>query len=84
MSRALAAIVGGYLFANASSIALAAILPLDRGSAVMTSILLSFVFYSAAVVGVFAARSTLRAWIGIVAGTSCFALLAYMSAAVGP
>lgn len=84
VSRAVAAILGGYLFANASSLALASILPLDRGSAVMTSALLSFAFYCAAIIGVFVARSTLRAWIGIVAATSFCGVVAYMSNTAGP
>ncbi len=54
------AIVGGYFFANAASIFLARALPVFRGDAVATGFLLVFIFYTLAVMWVFAHRSLLR------------------------
>ena len=63
--RILPAVVGGYVLANLTAIALASLIPLARGNAVMLSILLSFAFYCAAIIWAFAARSVARAWLGI-------------------
>lgn len=64
-SRAIAAIVGGYALAAASTAVLSLVLPLPRVDAVMTATLLSFTVYTCAVIWVFAARDALRAWLGI-------------------
>lgn len=64
-SRAIAAIVGGYALAAASTAVLSLVLPLPRVDAVMTSTLLSFTVYTCAAIWVFAARDALRAWLGI-------------------
>ncbi|KQR50351.1 DUF3649 domain-containing protein [Acidovorax sp. Leaf160] len=64
-SRALAAIVGGYVLSALCSTALAMWLPLARAEAVITGTLASFAIYAGAVMWVFAARSAGRAWAGI-------------------
>lgn len=64
-SRAIAAIVGGYALAAASTAVLSLVLPLSRVDAVMTATLLSFTVYTCAAIWVFAARDALRAWLGI-------------------
>lgn len=64
-SRAIAAIVGGYALAAASTAVLSLVLPLPRVDAVMTATLLSFTVYTCAAIWVFAARDALRAWLGI-------------------
>ena len=75
-SRIVAAVFGGYALAAVTSIGLAGILPMQRGDAVMTALLLNFLFYCLAVLWVFATRSALRAWIGIGAWTAVFGLVA--------
>lgn len=64
-SRAIAAIIGGYALAAASTAVLSLVLPLPRVDAVMTATLLSFTVYTCAAIWVFAARDALRAWLGI-------------------
>ena len=75
-SRIVAAVFGGYTLATVTAIGLAGILPMGRGDAVMTGLLLSFVFYCLAVLWAFATRSALRAWIGIAAWTAVFGIVA--------
>ena len=65
-SRAIAAILGGYVVTALATALLAVILPMVRIDAVLTATLLSFTVYTCAVLWVFAARSAFRAWIGIV------------------
>ncbi len=65
LSRACAAIGGGYLFATVVSVWLIRTLPLEPAVRVMTGLLSSFLLYLAAVIWVFAARSASRAWAGI-------------------
>lgn len=65
-SRAIAAILGGYALTALATALLAVSLPMARIDAVLTATLLSFTVYTCAVLWVFAARSALRAWIGIV------------------
>lgn len=64
-SRSVAAIVGGYVLAALVTMLLSVSLPLARSEAVMTATLLSFAVYTCAVMWVFAARSALRAWLGL-------------------
>lgn len=64
-SRAVAAILGGYALTALATIALAVFLPLSQAEASMTATLLSFVIYTCVVIWVFATRSAVRAWAGI-------------------
>lgn len=64
-SRTVAAIVGAYAMAAASTAVLSLALPMPRVDAVMTATLLSFTVYTCAVIWVFAARDALHAWLGI-------------------
>ena len=64
VSRIVAALLGGYALAALTSLAALA-LPIDKAQGVLTGMLLSFVVYAGAVVWVFAARSALRAWAGL-------------------
>lgn len=65
-SRAVAAIVGGYVLTAITTFALAMFLPLSKAEASMTATLLSFAIYTCAVIWVFATRTAWRAWAGIV------------------
>ena len=64
-SRSVAAIVGGYVLAALVTMLLSVSLPMARSEAVMTATLLSFAVYTCAVMWVFATRSALRAWLGL-------------------
>ncbi|MGH6647908.1 DUF3649 domain-containing protein [Aquabacterium sp.] len=64
-SRALAAILGGYIVAALSTGALAVSLPGSRPEATLTATMLSFAVYAGAVIWVFSARSAWRAWLGL-------------------
>ncbi|CAO3408383.1 DUF3649 domain-containing protein [Azospirillum largimobile] len=65
-SRIVAALFGGYALAALGSVAALA-LPMEKPQAVLTGMLASFAIYAGAVVWVFAARSALRAWAGLLA-----------------
>lgn len=82
--RSIAAIGGGYVFASVTSILLARVLPLPRAEAVMIAVLLSFCSYTVAVIWVFAARTTLRAWIGLLLLSVLFAGVAWSIGPAGP
>ncbi|MFY0475767.1 DUF3649 domain-containing protein [Achromobacter marplatensis] len=64
-SRMAAAILGGYVLASAAAACLAVWLPMGRADAVTTAQMLSFVFYTCAVIWVFATRNAWRAWAGV-------------------
>ena len=64
VSRIVAAVLGGYALAALTSVATLA-LPMERGEAVLTGMMLSFIVYAIAVIWVFAASSALRAWAGL-------------------
>jgi len=74
----MAAIGGGYALASLVAVALALVLPLDRMDAVLTGMMASLVVYAAAAIWVFAARSALRAWIGMIAAALPLAVLALL------
>lgn len=61
-SRVLAALVGGYGVAYASTALLTVLLPFERINRVVTASLLSFVVWCVAALWVFAARSSWRGW----------------------
>lgn len=62
ISRAGAAILGGYAFTFAATAALARLLPLARVDALIVATLLSFAVYTAIMLWAFIARTALRAW----------------------
>lgn len=78
VSRVVAAIGGGYLLASLMSIVVVRAMPLPHPSAVMTGMLLSFLFYAGAALWVFAARSARAAWLGLVIAAVLLSLLAWM------
>jgi hypothetical protein len=65
ISRIVAALFGGYALAALSSVAVLA-LPMSKPQAVLTGMLASFAIYAAAVIWVFAVRSALKAWGGLI------------------
>jgi hypothetical protein len=64
ISRIVAALFGGYALAALASVAALA-LPLSKPQAVLTGMLASFLIYAGAVIWVFAVRSALKAWMGL-------------------
>ena len=80
-SRSVAAIVGGYVLAALVTMLLSVSLPMARSEAVMTATLLSFAVYTCAVMWVFATRSALRAWLGLLIPAAVIAaILQWMGA----
>jgi hypothetical protein len=65
LSRALAAIFGGYALAASSTAFLSLALPMHRSQSVLTGMLLGIVLYACAAMWAFATRTALRAWVGI-------------------
>jgi hypothetical protein len=65
--RAVIAILGGYVATALVTGILARVLPLQRGDATTLAMLLSFLVYAALVMAVFAAASTRRAWLVVLA-----------------
>jgi len=65
ISRIVAALFGGYALAALGSVAVLA-LPLSKPQAVLTGMLASFAIYTGAVIWVFAVRSALKAWLGLI------------------
>jgi hypothetical protein len=65
VSRIVAALFGGYALAALGSVAVLA-LPISKPQAVLTGMLASFAVYAGAVIWVFAVRSALKAWVGLV------------------
>ncbi|ALO39625.1 iron transporter [Alcaligenes faecalis] len=81
LSRIVAATVGGYALAAAATVLLTVLWPLPRAQAVLAANMLSFVWYTIAVMWVFSTKSTTRAWVGMVLPT---ALIAVLSAVLMP
>jgi hypothetical protein len=73
--RAVAAIAGGYALAALSAAALSVTLPLSRSEASLTGTLASFVVHACAVMWVFAARTALWAWLGLLVAAAPFGLM---------
>lgn len=69
LSRACAAIFGGYALASATSVLMALALPMARSQAVLTGMLSGIVVCAVAALWAFACASAWRAWIGILAPT---------------
>lgn len=83
VSRIIAAVFGGYALASATAAGLAVWLPMARIDAVVTASMLAFVAYTIAVMWVFAARNTWRAWAGILVPTVLLAGLFWLSRLAG-
>lgn len=72
LSRALAAIFGGYALAATCAMFFAVALPIARGQAVLTGMLVAIVLCACAALWAFATRTALRAWVGIALPTALF------------
>ena len=76
VSRIIAALLGGYGLAALSSVAVLA-LPMSKPQAVIAGMLASFLVYAGAVVWVFAVRSAMRAWAGLIIVAVPLSLMAW-------
>ncbi len=76
ISRIVAALFGGYALAALSSVAVLA-LPMSKPQAVLTGMLASFAIYAGAVIWVFAVRSALKAWVGLIIVAAPLSLAAW-------
>ena len=74
-SRVLAAVIGGYLMASLAAICLALWLPTTRADAVVTGMMMSFLFYLVAILWCFACRSAWQAWLGVLLPCAALALI---------
>lgn len=77
-ARTVAAIGGGYVLAAVASALLATLLPLPRADAAVAATMLSFAIYACAVLWVFATRSALRAWAGILIAAASLGMLLWI------
>lgn len=76
VSRIVAALFGGYAVAALASVAVLA-LPMSKPQAVLTGMMASFLIYAGAVIWVFAVRSALKAWLGLIVVVAPLALAAW-------
>jgi len=68
-SRAIAAIVGGYMLTSFVSIAVSLLLAemgVNKAEAVLAMSMASFLIYAVVIMAVFTARTPTRAWVGLV------------------
>ena len=76
ISRIVAALFGGYALAALGSVAVLA-LPMSKPQAVLTGMLASFAIFTAVVIWVFAVRSALKAWLGLLVVAAALSPLAW-------
>ncbi len=77
-SRVLAAALGGYAAAAAATVLLALVWPLPPAHAVLASTMLSFVWYTLAVIWVFSVRTATRGWFGVLGAAAVMASLSVL------
>lgn len=82
-SRAVAAVLGGYVLAALSAAVLAVALPLPRADATLTGTMLSFLVFACAVIWVFAARTATRAWVGLLLPSAALGLAVWLQRLLG-
>ncbi|WHZ21741.1 MAG: hypothetical protein OJF47_000853 [Nitrospira sp.] len=75
-ARVLAAAFGGYGLTYAATACLTLLLPLSKIEAILTASMLSFVFYTVAILWAFAASTPQRAWIGLLVPAAACAAVA--------
>ena len=74
-SRSLAAVFGGYLLAAMASVCIPLLLPVPRAEAVISGMMLSFLFYLVAFLWCFACRSAWQAWLGVLVPSLVLAMI---------
>jgi hypothetical protein len=66
-SRVVAASLGAYAVVNLANMALALLLPAEQYKALLFAMQISFIFYTLAIIWVFAVRTATKAWLGLIA-----------------
>lgn len=74
-SRCLAAVFGGYLLAAMASVCITSLAPMPKAEAVITGMMLSFLFYLVAFLWCFACRTAAHAWLGVMVPTLVLAAI---------
>lgn len=64
-SRVIAASIGAYALVNLANMALAFLLPAEQYKDLLFAMQISFIFYTLAIIWVFAARTATKAWLGL-------------------
>lgn len=77
-SRIIASFVGGYILTAYITMVLAVLLPMSRADAVVLASLLSYVWFCIAIIWVFAVKSVLKAWLGMLGGIALFVAIHYL------
>lgn len=77
-ARGLLALLGGYAVAACWAAALARLLPGAKADATLVATMAAFVVYALAAIWAYAARSTLRAAVGLLAAGALAALIAWL------
>jgi Protein of unknown function (DUF3649) len=80
LSRILAAVFGGYALSAVAAVFISYLLPLQRADALMTGILFSFAIHTGAAIWVFAARTSLIAWLGLLIPGAAMAAICWLFA----
>jgi hypothetical protein len=78
-----AGVGGGYLLANWFAIAFMGLVPMQPRDASLTANMLAFLVATGAVIWAFAARSTVRAWVGVAVPTLICGALILIGSAIG-
>lgn len=82
-SRVMAAVLGGYLVATLASLCVTLLLPLPRAEAVLSGLMISFLFYLVAVLWCFACRTAWLAWLGLLVPSALMAIVAGLAYGLG-
>ena len=82
-SRVIAGFIGGYILTAYITMVLAQVLPMSRADAVVLASLLSYIWFCIAIIWVFAVKSALKAWLGIIGGIAPFVAIHYLLKAFG-
>ena len=75
LSRVVAASLGAYAVVNLANMALAFLLPAEQYKDLLFAMQISFLFYTLAIIWVFAVRSATKAWLGLLAVALPLALI---------
>lgn len=82
-SRVIAGFIGGYILTAYITMVLAQLLPMSRADAVVLASLLSYLWFCIAIIWVFAVKSAVKAWLGILGAIALFAAIHYSIKAFG-
>ena len=74
-SRIIAASFGAYVLCNLANLALSIILPVPQYQGLLFAMMISFIFYTLAIIWVFAVRTATRAWLGLIIAALPFAVI---------